>query len=138
MTLDRVFIILLTYVGNLSHNACEMRTMEITKEEFEEIVARKHESLPIVIKEKIENVEFFVEEGTSPNLLGLYHGIPYPKRKNPGYSFVMPDKITLFKKPIERGCRTREQLEKRIEKVLFHEIGHYLGLDEDDLLKMSL
>lgn len=112
--------------------------MTITKEEFEEIVADKKESLPKVIKDKIENVEFFVEEGTSPNLLGLYHGIPYPKRKNPGYSLVMPDKITLFKGPIEHGCRTREQLERRIEKVLFHEIGHYLGLDEEDLRKLSL
>ncbi|MBN1444846.1 MAG: metallopeptidase family protein [Candidatus Omnitrophica bacterium] len=112
--------------------------MTITKEEFEKIVAAKHESLPKVIKDKLENVEFFVEEGTSPNLLGLYHGIPYSKRKNPGYSLVMPDKITLFKGPIERGCRTREQLERRIEKVFFHEIGHYLGLDEDDLRKLSL
>jgi len=113
-------------------------TMTITKEEFEEIVAEKRESLPDVIKSRIDNVEFFVEEGTSPNLLGLYHGIPYPKRKNPGYSLVMPDKITLFKKPIERGCRTRKELEKRIETVLFHEIGHYLGLDEDDLSKLNL
>ena len=112
--------------------------MTITKEEFEEIVAAKHESLPKVIKDKLENVEFFVEEGASPNLLGLYHGIPYPKRKNPGYSLVMPDKITLFKGPIERGCRTRKQLERRIGKVLFHEIGHYLGLNEEDLRKLSL
>jgi predicted Zn-dependent protease with MMP-like domain len=112
--------------------------MTVTKEEFEEIVAEKRESLPEVIQNRIENVEFFVEEGKSPNLLGLYHGIPFPKRKNPGYTLVMPDKITLFKGPIERGCRTREQLKKRIETVLFHEIGHYLGLDEDDLRKMSL
>ena len=112
--------------------------MTITKEEFEEIVAEKRETLPKVIQDRIENVEFFVEEGASPNLLGLYHGIPFPKRKNPGYTLVMPDKITLFKGPIERGCRTREQLEKRIETVLFHEIGHYLGLDEDALRKMSL
>lgn len=112
--------------------------MEITKQEFEEIVAEKRDSLPEVIRNKIENVEFFVEEGASSNLLGLYHGIPYPNRKNPGYSLVMPDKIILFKNPLERGCRTREQLEERIEKVLFHEIGHYLGLDEDDLRKISL
>ncbi len=112
--------------------------MKITKEEFEEIVAAKRDSLPRVIKDRIENVEFFVEEGTTPNLLGLYHGIPYPRRKNPGYSLVMPDKIILFKGPIERGCRTREELEKRIEKVLFHEIGHYLGLNEEQLRKLSL
>ncbi|MGB9600115.1 MAG: metallopeptidase family protein, partial [Myxococcota bacterium] len=88
-------------------------------------MAEKIDILPDVIKKRIENVEFFVEESGSPYLLGLYHGIPYPKRKSPGYSLVMPDKIILFKNPIERGCKTREEIEKRIEKVLFHEIGHY-------------
>ena len=125
------------FVFTVKHALPEIH-MEITKEEFEEIVAEKRESLPKVIRDRIENVEFFVEEGISPNLLGLYHGIPFPHRKNPGYSLVMPDKITLFKGPIERTCRTRQQLEKRIEKVLFHEIGHYLGLNEEDLRKMSL
>ncbi|MDD3725740.1 MAG: metallopeptidase family protein [Candidatus Ratteibacteria bacterium] len=112
--------------------------MEITKKAFEEVVAAKIDILPDVIKQKIENVEFFVEEGPSRNLLGLYSGIPFPKRKNPGYSLVMPDKIILFKDTIERGCRTRKELEERIEKVLFHEIGHYLGLDEEDLRNLNL
>jgi predicted Zn-dependent protease with MMP-like domain len=50
----------------------------------------------------------------------------------------MPDKIVLFKNSIERGCRTRHELEKRIETVLLHEIGHYLGLNEYDLRKLNL
>lgn len=112
--------------------------MEITKKEFEEIVAEKIECLPDIIKKRLENVEFFVEEGISRNLLGLYHGIPFPKRKNPGYTLVVPDKIILFKSSIERGCRTREELEERIERVLLHEIGHYLGLDERQLRKLNL
>ncbi|HOL21558.1 MAG TPA: metallopeptidase family protein [bacterium] len=110
----------------------------MTKEEFERIVAKKIDILPDVIKQRLENVEFFVEEASNPSLLGLYQGIPFPKRRNPGYSLVMPDKIILFKENIERGCRTREELEKRIERVLFHEIGHYLGLDEKDLRKLNL
>jgi len=112
--------------------------MEITKQEFERIVAEKIDILPDVIKKRLENVEFFVEESGSPYLLGLYHGIPFPNRKNPGYSLVMPDKIILFKEAIEKGCRTREELEEKIEKVLFHEIGHYLGLDEKTLRKLNL
>ena len=112
--------------------------MEITKKEFEEIVSAKIDILPDIIKQRLENLEFFVEESPSPSLLGLYQGIPFPKRKNPGYSLVMPDKIILFKKSIEKGCRTKEELEKRIERVLFHEIGHYLGLDEKDLRKLNL
>ncbi len=112
--------------------------MVLTKEEFEEIVATIWETLPDVIKRKLENVEFFVEDGTSSNVLGLYHGIPFPNRKNPGYSLIMPDKIVLFKNSIEHGCRTKQELTKKIEKVLLHEIGHYLGLNENQLRKMDL
>ncbi|MCX8082757.1 MAG: metallopeptidase family protein [bacterium] len=112
--------------------------MKIPKEEFEKIVAEKLETLPDIIKQRLENLEFFVEERTSPELLGLYNGIPFPKRKNPGYSLVMPDKIILFKESIERGCKTKEELERRIEKVLYHEIGHYLGLDEKELRELHL
>lgn len=112
--------------------------MVVTKQEFEEIVAGVWELLPERIKKKLENIEFFVEEGTYSNILGFYHGVPFPKRKNPGYSLIMPDKIVLLKDNIERGCRTKGELKKRIETVLLHEIGHYLGLDEYQLRKMNL
>jgi len=112
--------------------------MVITKEEFEEIVAGIWETVPEIIKKKLENIEFFVEEGPYSNTLGFYQGVPFPQRKNPGYSLIMPDKIVLFKNSIERGCRTRHELEKRIETVLLHEIGHYLGLNEYDLRKLNL
>lgn len=113
--------------------------MKISKEKFEEIVSKKLLKLPDEIKKKLENIEFFVEEKEfSPNVLGFYHGVPFPKRKNPGYSLVLPDKIVLFKKNIERRCRTETELEERIEKVLLHEIGHYLGLNEYQLRKMGL
>ena len=113
--------------------------MEISKEKFEEIVSKKLQELPEEIKKRLENIEFFVEEKeVSSNILGFYHGVPFPKRKNPGYSLVMPDKIVLFKKNIEKGCKTESELEKRIEKVLLHEIGHYLGLNEYQLRKMGL
>ena len=112
--------------------------MEISKEKFEEIVSKKLQELPEEIKKRLENIEFFVEEGVSSNILGFYQGVPFPKRKNPGYSLVLPDKIVLFKKNIEKGCKTENELEKRIEKVLLHEIGHYLGLNEYQLGKMGL
>jgi len=113
--------------------------MNISKEKFEEIVYKKLNSLPEEIKKKLENIEFFVEE-EAPNysILGLYHGIPFPRRKNPGYSLVLPDRIILYKKNIEKGCSNEDEIEKKIEKVLLHEIGHYLGLNEYQLRKMGL
>ena len=113
--------------------------MNISKEEFEKIVYQKLESLPKFFLEKLENIEIFVEEKPfSQNVLGLYQGVPFPHRKNPGYSFVMPDKIILYKKIIERGCRNKKDIEEKIETVLFHELGHYLGLNEYQLRKMNL
>ncbi len=112
--------------------------MEISKEVFEEIVYQKLNCLPKEIKDKLENICFIVEENApSYTLLGLYHGVPYPKR-GPSYSLVLPDRIILYKRNIEAGCKTEKELIKRIEKVLFHEIGHYLGLEEKQLRKLGL
>ncbi len=111
----------------------------VSRREFEDIVYQKYEELPSEILDRLENVELFVEdEPPGRSLWGLYHGIPFPDRKNPGYSLVMPDKIILYRRPITRSCRTRAQLIKRIEQVLYHEVGHYLGLDEDELRDMGL
>ncbi len=113
--------------------------MEISKKEFEEIVCEKLQKLPKQIQEKLENIEFFVEESSpSYTILGFYHGVPFPKRKTPAYSFVLPDRIVLYKKNIEMGCKTKEEITKKIEEVLLHEIGHYLGLNEYQLKKIGL
>ena len=114
------------------------KEMEDTRQEVERIVAEVWESVPSAIRKKLENVEFFVEDGPVSNVLGFYHGVPFPHRKNPGYSLVMPDKIVLFKSSIERGCRTDRELRERISTVLLHEIGHYLGLDEEQLRSLRL
>ena len=116
---------------------CYNISVELTREDFEKIVSEKLDRLPEILHRNIDNVVFQVEEGSAPNLLGIYHGIPYSKRK-PGYSLVMPDRIVLFKKVIERGCHSREEIEDRIETVLLHEIGHYLGLNERQLRNLDL
>ncbi len=109
--------------------------MEIEQSQFEEIVYQKLKKLPEFFKERLENVEFFVEDGDSPNLLGLYRGIPYGKRVN--YNLVMPDKIVFFKRAFERICRNREELEEKIQEVLLHEIGHYFGFSEEQLRRLK-
>ncbi|MCM8803808.1 MAG: metallopeptidase family protein [Candidatus Omnitrophica bacterium] len=112
--------------------------MKISKEKFEEIVYQKFMKIPEKIREKIENLEIIVEGTPNLNLLGLYHGIPFQKRKSPLYSLVLPDRIVIFKESIEKNCKTEEELENLIEKVLLHEIGHYLGLNEKELRKLGL
>lgn len=111
--------------------------MKVSKEKFEEIVYQKIKNLPNQIKKKLENIEFFIEEENA-NFLGIYQGIPFPKRKSCIYSFVLPDRIILFKNNIEKQCRDEKELEELIERVLLHEIGHYLGLNEKQLKKLGL
>lgn len=116
-------------------------------EEFEKIVEETIESLPERIREKIDNVVFIIQDypdekelritrSQKYNLLGLYVGIPLTKR---GTSYGMypatPDRIFIFKTNIERICRTEKELRKKIREVVLHEIGHYLGMSEDEVRK---
>jgi predicted Zn-dependent protease with MMP-like domain len=63
-------------------------------------------------------------------LLGLYEGIPLTQRGN-GYSFVLPDKITLFKNSILAVVRNEDELFEQIKRTLWHEIAHYYGLNHN-------
>lgn len=63
-------------------------------------------------------------------LLGLYEGIPLTQRGN-SYTFVLPDKITLFKHSILMVVRSESELQEQIKRTLWHEIAHYYGLDHD-------
>jgi len=117
----------------------------VTRERFEEIAEHAFESLPDAFKNRVENVQIVVEDYPSSDalargragkksLLGLYQVVPLPHR---GTSYGMfpvgPDKITLYQKNIESVCRTDEEIEHRIIEVLFHELGHYFGMNEREV-----
>lgn len=111
----------------------------MTRREFENIVREAVKSLPPVLRDRIENVQFVVAE--SPNrrqrgrhgeLYGLYEGTPFQNR-GPDYNMAMPDRVTIFKRAIERDCATREKMIKCIQDTVVHEIGHYFGFDDDQL-----
>ena len=61
-------------------------------------------------------------------LLGLYEGYHQSKRLDVGP--VFPDRITLFKKPMESICKTEEELKNQVLKTVRHEIAHHFGSDE--------
>jgi predicted Zn-dependent protease with MMP-like domain len=122
--------------------------MKLTSREFEEAVVSALKRLPRLLKKKMKNVDVVVEEQASQDvlaemglqspydLLGLYQGIPYDQRGF-YYGNVLPDKITLFKRPIESVCRTREEVEAKAREVVIHEIGHYFGLDDERLEELE-
>lgn len=114
----------------------------MTRERFEEIAQDAYDSLPADFTDRVENVAIVVEDYPSDDalgkvkadrysLLGLYQGIPLTRRGQwYGMSATVPDKITLYQKNIETVCRNEEEIERRIVEVLFHELGHYFGMDE--------
>jgi predicted Zn-dependent protease with MMP-like domain len=113
--------------------------MEIEK--FEKLVEEGVKAIPQRFLEKLDNVAIVVEDEPSPDqmrkfrigkgsaLFGLYEGIPRDKRAN--YSQVLPDKITIFKRPIEAFARSEEEIRKIVSDTVWHEIAHHFGMDED-------
>jgi predicted Zn-dependent protease with MMP-like domain len=118
------------------------------REEFVALVEKAVEGLPLQFQRKLENVDIVVEEwptlgqlrqakyGHRTQLLGLYQGVPQTRRGR-GYGLVLPDKISIFQKPIEAQCRFRGEIEAKVQEVVRHEIAHHFGLDEETLRKIQ-
>ena len=117
--------------------------ISISREQFERLVHKALSNIPPDIRFSIQNVDIVVDNVASMNqiagtgienemeLLGLYEGIPITERY--GYDMVLPDKITLFQKPIEAICDNQEQITEEISKTLIHEIAHHFGLDDNHI-----
>ena len=120
------------------------RRMALSRQEFRQLVSQAIASLPPLVMDRLTNVEVVVEDqptheelavaGIDPTetLFGLYSGIPLTKRSS-SYGMVLPDKITLYQRSIEEGCRTKQEIQEQIRTTLLHEIGHHFGLSEDEL-----
>jgi len=118
------------------------------REKFENLVARAIEGLPVEFQRKLENVDIVVEEWptavqmrqarirSAGRLLGLYQGVPRTRRGR-GYGLVLPDKISIFQRPIEAQCRFDHEIEAKVGEVVRHEIAHHLGLDEETLREIE-
>lgn len=115
---------------------------ELSDETFDHLISRAMDELPQEYITGLDNVAIVYAD--SPDeyqakkaglregsiLLGLYEGIPLTKR-GAGYTFVLPDKITLFKHSIMAVVRDEKELFAQIKRTLWHEIAHYYGLDHD-------
>ncbi len=116
--------------------------MQLDAESFRALVSDALDSLPEDIASLMSNVEVVVEEEPpkeslarlphGSTLLGEYHGIPLTAR-GLNYEGALPDKISIYKGPIERTTRTPEEVREQVRKTVIHEIGHHFGLDEDRL-----
>jgi predicted Zn-dependent protease with MMP-like domain len=114
------------------------------RERFHDLVVKAVEALPDEFLERLENLDIVVADWPSAaqlgtariggrlGLLGLYEGVPHTRRGR-GYAMVTPDKITIFRKPIEARCHSWTEIEQEITRVVRHEIAHHFGTDEHTL-----
>lgn len=107
----------------------------LTEEDFRELVEESIKDIPERILKNMENVEICIEDELQDDILGLYEGVP--KNKRCSYCFILPDKITIFKKPIERRAKNKEDARRIVKNTVWHEIAHHFGFNEEEVSRLS-
>lgn len=100
---------------------------------FERHVGNALASLPPGLAAAVSNIEIVIEDEhpDEPDLLGLYEGVPLPERGD--WAGLMPDRIRIFRIPLEEEFPDPAELEDEIRITVLHELAHYFGIDEDRL-----
>ena len=70
------------------------------------------------------------------SLFGLYEGVPLTQRA--GYNLALPDKITIFRRPLEAACATEDEMVEEVRVTVLHELAHHLGFDEERIDELGL
>lgn len=116
--------------------------VEVSDEEFEALINQSMDELPQDYIRNMKNVAVTYEDEPTHDqrlkqqlrqdqtLFGLYEGIPLTRR-GAGYNLVLPDKITIFKKPITHASSDMISLKRQVKHTLWHEIAHHYGLDHE-------
>jgi len=104
---------------------------------FDDHVKAALDSLPPHLAAALDNVAIVIEDEhpDDPDLFGLYEGIPLPERGD--MAGALPDRITIFRLPLEDEFADPQELEREIRVTVLHELGHYFGLDEDRLAELG-
>ena len=116
----------------------------MTRVEFERLVREAVRLIPKRFRREIKNLALVVEAEPSSDLLremeieppdslyGLYQGTPLTERTW-SYGNTLPDRITIFQRPIEEDCEDEDEIRAVIGETLIHEVGHYFGLSEEEI-----
>ncbi|RLP82390.1 metallopeptidase family protein [Mycetocola lacteus] len=113
--------------------------MEMDPDTFDTLVNDVFEALPEEVTEGLENVAIAIEdlpEDGSLDLLGLYHGVDLTERGQYGFG-EMPDLISLYRLPLLNYCEDEDDLREQVRITLVHEIGHYYGIDDEELHRLG-
>ncbi len=133
--------------------------IRMSRREFIRLVRQAYSDVPPKVKKVLANVDISVEEWPDPEvvgpgeftgdpdgaglevagedaiLFGLYIGVPLPERQ--GGEPELPDRIVIYRQPILQSCKNLSDARKEIKITLLHEVGHYLGMNEEDLHRLG-
>jgi predicted Zn-dependent protease with MMP-like domain len=123
--------------------------VELSPAEFDRAVREALQELPERVRRYLTNVSISVEDlpadedlagdpPLAPDLLGLFSGPAYTERKTDDPWSHFPSAIVLYQKNLQRACRTKDELIEQIGVTLVHEVGHFLGLSEEELYDRGL
>jgi len=122
--------------------------VKLTRKRFEALVLRALETIPAPIHARMDNVDVVIEDRPTARqraeldmepdeeIFGLYEGTPLIERgivSDP----LMPDKITIFQRPLEEACETEEEITEEVRRTIVHEVAHHFGFDEDRLAELG-
>lgn len=120
----------------------------MTRDHFRALVVEAIDTIPPRFAEEIKNVAIVIEDYPDDSLLeemdmapedvllGLYQGTPLPERRW-DHGNALPDKITLFQGSIEEDCETEDEIVVAIGETLIHELGHYFGMSEEEIMEIE-
>ena len=111
---------------------------------FQDLVEDALREIPRRFRDAMKNVAVIVEDEPPRHVLeemeieppdslfGLYQGTPLPERSW-GYGNTLPDRISIYQRPIEEACEDEEEIRDCVAETVIHEFGHYFGMDEEQI-----
>ena len=116
----------------------------MNKNAFQDLVEEALREIPRSFRDAMKNVAVIVEDEPPlhvlaemeieppDSLFGLYQGTPLPERSW-GYGNTLPDRISIYQRPIEEACEDDEEIRDCVAETVIHEFGHYFGMDEEQI-----
>jgi predicted Zn-dependent protease with MMP-like domain len=116
----------------------------MTRQEFSVLVEEALREIPPRFRAAMKNVAVVVEDEPTPDVLqdlevepgdtlfGLYQGTPLTER-GWGYGNTLPDRISIYQRPIEEACEDDEEIRNCVAETVIHEFGHYFGMSEEEI-----
>ena len=112
--------------------------MDLDRADFEALVEQALDEIPEEIAGLVDNVVVLVEDDApadDPDLLGLYDGVSLTERGTDHTG--LPDRITIFRRPLLEMCRDSEELVREVRITVVHEIAHHFGIDDARLHELG-